>query len=81
LLRGCFWGVVEVPARGCEVGRESREECDVNSDVNSESDSVVEEEPELAVTFACVCAGAARLKAGRLAIAVCEVAPLSGVAG
>jgi hypothetical protein len=55
---------------------ESSEDCEVNS----ESDSVVEE-PELAVTFACVCAGAIVERIGRLAVDVCEVAPLFGDVG
>jgi hypothetical protein len=55
---------------------ESSEDCEVNS----ESDSVVEE-PELAVTFACVCAGAIGERVGQLAVDVCEVAPLFGGVG
>jgi hypothetical protein len=75
LLRAGFWGVVS-PPRIRASGTESRDDCDVNS----ESDSVVED-PELAVTFACVCAGAIGKRPGRFAVAGCEVAPLFGDAG
>jgi hypothetical protein len=54
LLRACFWGVVSPPGRWV-MGSESREECEVNSERDSEA--VVVEEPELAMTLACVCAG------------------------
>ena len=74
-MRACFWGVVSRP-RAWPTGRESRDECEVNSD----SDSVVEE-PELAVTFACVWPVDSGKKAARFAFAVCTGAPLFGVAG
>jgi hypothetical protein len=70
LFRAGRWGVVSL----LRVGRESRDDCEVNSD----SDSVVAEEPELAATFACVCAGARGHTTGRFAV---EIAPLFGVAG
>jgi hypothetical protein len=54
LLRACFWGVVSPPETWV-IARESREECEVNSERDS---VVVLEEPELAMTLACVCAGA-----------------------
>jgi hypothetical protein len=71
LLRACFWGMVSAPRLGA-VGRESRDDCEVNSG----RDSVVEE-PELAMAFACVWA------AGSGEVAACEDegAPLFGGAG
>jgi hypothetical protein len=58
------------------TGRESRDEDEVNSD----SDSVVEE-PGLAATFACVYPEGSGKKTGRFAVGVCESAPLFGDAG
>lgn len=65
LLRACFYGVMG-PLEGRVIGKESLEECEVNS----ECDSAVEE-PELAVAFACVGASTAAAKAGELAVSVC----------
>jgi hypothetical protein len=74
LGRAGLWGVASL----LWVGGESRDDCEVNSD----SDSVVaEEEPELAATFACVCAGGKGHTTGWLAVGGCEGAPLFGVAG
>jgi hypothetical protein len=64
------------PRRTSAAGRESRDECEVNS----ESESVVEEEPELAVAFACGRLVESGKKAARFGVGVCDGAPLFGVA-
>ena len=53
LLRADFWGVVG-PLRPGGLGRESRDDDDVNSEIDS-----VAENPELAMAVACACALAA----------------------
>jgi hypothetical protein len=72
LLRAGFWGVVG-PLRPGGVGSESRDEDDVNSDI----DSVVED-PELAMAVACGCALAMGKNAGRLDVGEACGAPLFG---
>jgi hypothetical protein len=72
LVRACFWGVVGTMRPG-GLGSESRDDDDVNSD----SDSVVEE-PELAMTVACGWALAREKNAGRLGVVEACGAPLFG---
>jgi hypothetical protein len=72
LLRAGFWGVVgALRPRG--LGSESRDD----DDVNSEIDSVVEE-PELARAVACAWALATEKNAGRLGVGEACGAPLFG---